>query len=247
MNESEKQIALVPVQPSALTKVGAKSLVARGRADLRAKAEAEEWLKKGVDFQNEERYEEAYACFESGIRLNPNHSKLQYVLGVLLESGQGVPQDYEQAAEWYRKAAEQGDPDAQYSLGWLYMAGQGAPQDYAQAAGWFRKSAEQGHSWAQHNLGWLYHGGEGNVPQDYEQAAEWYRKSAEQGDADAQESLGDLYRDGDGVPGTMLRLLSGFARRLSKEMPERNGHSGVCISAVTACPVITQKPISGTI
>jgi len=35
-------------------------------------------------------------------------SKAQYELGVSYMNGQGVPQDYTQAAQWFRKAADQG-------------------------------------------------------------------------------------------------------------------------------------------
>ena len=63
--------------------------------------------------------------------------------------GKGTPQDYVQAALWYRKAAEQADADAQIELGMLYYEGHGVPQDYAQTAYWFRKSAEQGDDNAQ--------------------------------------------------------------------------------------------------
>ena len=55
---------------------------------------------------------------------------------MLYNNGQGVPQDYTQAAEWYRKAAEQGLDNAQYNLGVLYNDGQGVPQDYAEAYFW---------------------------------------------------------------------------------------------------------------
>src|ERR1035437_670073 len=41
--------------------------------------------------------------------------------------GDGVPQDYVQAAVWFRKAAEQGRADAQYYLGGLYREGHGFP------------------------------------------------------------------------------------------------------------------------
>ncbi len=37
-------------------------------------------------------------------------------LGSLYENGKGVAQSYIRAAEWYRKAAEQGDEDAQKRL-----------------------------------------------------------------------------------------------------------------------------------
>jgi hypothetical protein len=43
-----------------------------------------------------------------------------YNLGVEFASGQGVPRDYTEAVEWYRKAAGQGVRDAQYNLGVSY-------------------------------------------------------------------------------------------------------------------------------
>ena len=80
----------------------------------------------------------------------------QLFLGILYKDGQGVPQDYAQAAIWFRKAAEQGDAGAQFMLGASYANGKGVPQDYAQAAVWFRKAAEQGNATAQILLGILY-------------------------------------------------------------------------------------------
>jgi len=55
-----------------------------------------------------------------------------------------VPQDYAEAACWYRKAADQADADAQRNLAYVYYIGQGVPQDYAEAARWYRKAADQG-------------------------------------------------------------------------------------------------------
>jgi hypothetical protein len=40
----------------------------------------------------------------------------QYVLGGIYYNGDGVPQDYAEAAKWYRKAAKQGDASAQLRL-----------------------------------------------------------------------------------------------------------------------------------
>ena len=73
-------------------------------------------------------------------------------LGVMYETGQGVSQDYQQAAAWYRKAAEQGLAVAQTSLGVMYEKGQGVPKDYQQAVAWYRKAADQGFAQAQSNL-----------------------------------------------------------------------------------------------
>ncbi|MDA9499824.1 hypothetical protein XI05_20610 [Bradyrhizobium sp. CCBAU 11357] len=60
----------------------------------------------------------------------------QSYLGMLFETGRGVPQNYTEAAMWYRRAAEQGDSRAQYSLGLLYDRGQGVPQDIVEASKW---------------------------------------------------------------------------------------------------------------
>ena len=45
----------------------------------------------------------------------------------MYRQGHGVPQDYAQAAVWYRKAAEQGDAGAQFNLGTMCYSGRGVP------------------------------------------------------------------------------------------------------------------------
>jgi hypothetical protein len=64
----------------------------------------------------------------------------QAYLGFMFETGRGVPQNYTEAAMWYRRAAEQGDSLAQYSLGLLYDRGQGVPQDIVEANKWLNLS-----------------------------------------------------------------------------------------------------------
>jgi TPR repeat protein len=56
-------------------------------------------------------------------------------------NGEGVPQDYEEAIKWYRKAADQGDASAQFNLGVSYEYGKGVPQDYVQAHKWANLAA----------------------------------------------------------------------------------------------------------
>jgi TPR repeat protein len=101
----------------------------------------------------------------------------QYNLGVLYDSGRGVPQDYAQAAKWYRKAADQGAAYAQTVLGFTYDVGHGVPQNYAEAAKWYRKAADQGVAFAQYNLGVMSKKGRGVFRDDW-QSANWYSKAA---------------------------------------------------------------------
>ena len=81
-------------------------------------------------------------------------------------------EDCKQAAEWYRKAAEQGNAGGQLHLAALYRDGRGVARDMAQAAAWYRKAAEQGNVLAQATLGLLYSMGQG-VPHSDVEAYYW--------------------------------------------------------------------------
>ncbi len=106
--------------------------------------------------------------------------------------------DFETAAEWFRKAAEQGDATGQYLLGLMYRYGKGISRDSVEAAEWFRKAAEQGHVRSQFNLAVMSELGEG-VSKSQTEAIKWYQKAAEQGDAQAQQNLAAMYYLGQGV------------------------------------------------
>ena len=69
----------------------------------------------------------------------------QFNLGGMYEGDWGVPQDYAEAAKWYRKAAEQGNEWAQTSLGGMYYNGAGVEQDYVSAYVWWNIAAANGH------------------------------------------------------------------------------------------------------
>jgi uncharacterized protein len=72
----------------------------------------------------------------------------QHSLGTMYVLGQGVARDYQEAAKWFRKAADQGSMEAQYNLGVSYRDGQGVAQDFREALAWFRKAADQGYAQA---------------------------------------------------------------------------------------------------
>jgi TPR repeat protein len=86
--------------------------------------------------------------------------------------GFGMPQDPEQAAYWYRQAADKGHAEAQFNLGGLYASGKGVKRDEEQAARWVSVSASQGYAPAMANLGKRYVVGSG-VAQDDKRAYFW--------------------------------------------------------------------------
>jgi len=66
-------------------------------------------------------------------------------LGALYATGDWTgPHDAVRAAEWYRRAAERGHPDAQYNLGFMYLLGEGVTSDAAEGLRWLRRAADQG-------------------------------------------------------------------------------------------------------
>jgi TPR repeat protein len=96
---------------------------------------------------------------------NAGDANSQFLLGLIFDLGQDVPQDYKQAAAWYLKAAEQGNAKAEYYLGLLCQEGLGVPKNDSIANEWFRKAAEQGDMEAEYNLGLAYAAGV-SVPKD---------------------------------------------------------------------------------
>src|SRR5438105_4233588 len=113
----------------------------------------------------------------------PNMSKLlrnatagdaeaQFLLGRAYETGNGAPQDYSEAGQWYLRAANRGRPEAENNLGSLYREGKGVPASDVEAIKWFQRAAEQEFPAAQANLGVMYLHGLG-VPPDPATAYMW--------------------------------------------------------------------------
>jgi TPR repeat protein len=122
----------------------------------------------------------------------------QLQMGVWWLGDQGHPQDYRQAAEWLRQAAESGNSYAQYHLATLYQAGRGVERDFTNALSWFKKAAAQHHVAALFNLGSMYEAGQG-AARDTAAAAGYFQQAAELGDAYAQYNMARRCEEGHGV------------------------------------------------
>lgn len=123
----------------------------------------------------------------------------QFNVGLLYNSGQGVPKDAGAAAHWYRLAADQGFAKAQLNLADMYVDGNGVPQDLLEAAKLYGEAAKQRNANARYKLAYLHHHGMG-VRQELKEAVRLYRQAADQGLPEAQLMLGILYSLGEGVP-----------------------------------------------
>ncbi len=113
-------------------------------------------------------------------------AEVQFRLGLKCASGKGAALDYAQAAEWYRRAADQNHFLAQFNLGMMYAQGQGVARDTVQSRLWLGKAAQQGDAGAQFHLGDNCHRASfTQLPADASEsrieAYKWYRLAAAQG------------------------------------------------------------------
>jgi len=115
----------------------------------------------------------------------------EYEIGTVFARGMGVPQSYEHAAYWYRRAADQGKSDAAYAFGALWEQGLGVPRDAREAMNWFRKASVTGNPHGAYEVGRLYETGELG-PANPLMAAGWYRIAARAGDEQGKQALARL-------------------------------------------------------
>ena len=145
---------------------------------------------QGKSAYNSEDYRTAFSIFSK--LANEGDQKAQTYMGFLYKyENNAVSQSHPKAAEWFRKAANQGASSAQYNLAVMYYSGQGVPQSYEQTIKWYRKAAVQGDSDAQYGLGTLYYNGLGTA-ENYDIAVSWFKKAAVQNHEKAQAVLKQL-------------------------------------------------------
>jgi len=127
--------------------------------------------------------------------------------------------NYTEAAEFYRKAAEQGNAKAQFELGNRYANGEGVNKDETKALEWWKKAAEQGLMEAQYNVGLCNYNGYFNGKTMYEDvptAVKWWKKAAAQGHELAQYMLGVCYTSGY-IIGKDTRLAREYFRKAAAQ------------------------------
>jgi TPR repeat protein len=120
----------------------------------------------------------------------------QYLLGEFHYGGLGVPESFEIAADWYRKASDQNFAIAQDRLAFLHLVGFGVQKDDDLSRKLYRQAADQNLAVAQIHVAIHY---ASSTPVNMEEANRWYRKAAEQNLASAQYELGRHYCNGIGL------------------------------------------------
>jgi hypothetical protein len=122
-------------------------------------------------------------------------------VGGLYYTGDRVEQDFEEAARWFRRAADEGDAEAQYDLAALYYRGEGVEKSRLEGARWLRRAARGGHAKATEEYAKLQESGELLLlaQSDPVGVFELQLEAAEGGEAPAQAMVGEMYLEGIGV------------------------------------------------
>jgi TPR repeat protein len=81
-------------------------------------------------------------------------------VGMVYDTGHGMPQDFAAALSWYRQAAEAGNVHAMFNVAEMFDNGRGTPADRHEAIGWYGKAATRGYGRAAYNLGVIYRDGD---------------------------------------------------------------------------------------
>ncbi len=134
----------------------------------------------------------------------------QLNMGILHDTGQGVPQDYQEAARWYAAASDQSHPTAQYNLGLLYFEGKGVERDRAKALDLYRRAARNGDADAFSSIGYMFLHGIG-VEEDRLEGLAYFLLAAERGSSDGA-------RNRDLVLGSFDTNDFAFARSRSRDL-----------------------------
>ncbi len=139
----------------------------------------EKTLTKTTELSQQEYLEKCKSAASKGNAIAQN------TLGFLYLNGQSVDQDYQQAAKWFRHAADNHYAPAQFNLAIMYKLGQGIEQNHTESIKWMQLAANQGYAEAQSNLGNMYYQGLA-VMQDYQMAYMWWSLAEQNGVEDLQ-------------------------------------------------------------
>ncbi|KAF9105642.1 hypothetical protein BGX27_009542 [Mortierella sp. AM989] len=150
---------------------------------------------QGLEYYESKDYSKAFDLFH--IAASREYAAAQCKLGLMHENGYGVAQDHRIAAEWYRKASDQGYTIAKFCLGLTYerQYQDTKNNNYRRKAIELLEAAgDDGHIEAIFKLGSIYRNSGRAV--DSNKAAECFQKASVGGHGGAQLMLEDRHEHG---------------------------------------------------
>ena len=133
------------------------------------------------------------------------------------------------AAEWYRQAAEKGQPEAMLALGDMYFRGVGVAQEPSQAARWYQLASDKGYPKAKLYLAECYELGKAGLPRDFDKSFQLLNDALalDPNNAAATEKLAEEYERGRGTHPDPFRAFSLMKRAVDLGSTPALGNLGV--------------------
>ncbi len=165
------------------------------------------------------RFETAYSQSHIG-----NHDRAKEIYLELANEGDSAAMnnyacelsDSKEKAEWFQKAADEGENYGMWNIAKLYKNGTGVEKDINKAIEYFTKSANRGNTGAMMDLARMYRRGDG-VEQNGDLAIEWFEKAAAKDETDAILALAEIYSEGDAFPIDMDKAIHYYKTAAEKD------------------------------
>ncbi len=148
--------------------------------------------------------------------------------------------DPQQAFEFLKEEAFQGNPNATHAVGMAYLTGSGVKRDTEKALMYLTEAANLGHINAWINIGHIYQNGDG-VPQDYQEALRCYHLAIENQCHSALYPAACLYYYGLGTSRNYDKAFEYFTQSAEMGQAESMYMLGLCYEYGHGTPINGQQ------
>ena len=143
------------------------------------------------------------------IAANQGDRRAAVQVGNMIAGGKGVTRaDFVEAATWFKKAADQGEPEGMLFYAECLLTGQGVEPDPPEAARLYSSAMTLGEVRAKSKLAELYRKGVGVPKADLPLAFRLFQEAANEGLLEAQGNLGVMIMNGESVPADPAKAIS---------------------------------------
>jgi hypothetical protein len=166
------------------------------------------------------------SCYQNGIGVTKsNNDAIQFLSNAANQNCVSAQRDLallllnnkktEAAAQWFKKASDNGDISSTFYYGKMLFEGLGVKADKKDGANYLLRAAEADFPQAMYYVGNCYMNGDG-LTKNAEQAVKWYKLAAGKRNVHAQWALAQCYRTGNGTPINFDQAIYWYAESLSK-------------------------------
>lgn len=175
--------------------------------DQNYKAATRDLARYYYSLETEEDNRKALDYYLQYIEYNPKDTDTLLHIGLIYESGLGVPLNIDLARRYYERAAEQDETGMAYNfLGGTYMNDEETESNERKAVHYFQKAIELGNTNAMFRISYYLHNGKGGLQVDIPREIELLTEASKRGNHQATYRLGLLFEDNESGMAQNLEL-----------------------------------------